>query len=162
MLFGKSGPGELGSFISEIPKMNLRGFNITMPYKKEIIPYLSQDPRLESVNTVAVRNGKLMGTSTDEAGFAKSLQEEGFSYKNKSIVFIGAGAVTGMLAADAAAKGAKQITLLNRTLEKAQILAEKNRRCGRSLQQSQALSVHWAMRSPGQHDSPRHGGMPFV
>ncbi len=117
-------PGELKNFILEIPQTNMRGFNVTMPYKKEIIPYLSEDPQTKSVNTVAVRQGMLMGTSTDEAGFLKSLTEEGFSYKNKKIVFIGAGAVTGMLASDAAAKGAKKITLLNRTISNAQKIAE--------------------------------------
>jgi shikimate dehydrogenase len=118
-------PGELKKFIEEIPQMNLRGFNITMPYKKEIIPYLSEDPQAKSVNTVAVREGMLIGTSTDEAGFAMSLKEAGFSYKNKRVVFIGAGAVTGTLAADAADKGAKKITLLNRTLAHAQEIARK-------------------------------------
>lgn len=120
-------PGELGRFISDIKNLNLRGFNITMPYKKEIIPYLSVSPSLSSVNTVAVREGKLFGTSTDEAGFMKSLSEEGFSYENKKIVFIGAGAVTGTLAADAKKKGAGKITLLNRTLGNAQKLAAQVR-----------------------------------
>jgi shikimate dehydrogenase len=118
-------PGELKKFVEEIPQISLRGFNITMPYKKEIIPYLSEDPPTGSVNTVAVRDGMLIGTSTDEAGFLKSLDEEGFSYKNKKIVFIGAGAVTGMLAADAASNGAKKITLLNRTVANALAIAEK-------------------------------------
>lgn len=118
-------PGELGNFIKEVPQMNLRGFNITMPYKKDIIPYLSENPQVGSVNTVAVREGMLIGTSTDEAGFARSLDEEGFSYRNKKIVFIGAGAVTGILARDAAAKGANSITLLNRTLANAQGIAKE-------------------------------------
>ncbi len=116
-------PGELGRFIQDTQTMNLAGFNITMPYKKEIISHLSADPRLSSVNTVAVREGKLFGTSTDEAGFKKSLSEEGFSYEGKKIVFIGAGAVTGTLAADARKEGAEKITLLNRTLSNAQNLA---------------------------------------
>jgi len=116
-------PGDLKSFVEGIPQLNLRGFNVTMPYKKEIIPYLSEKTELSSVNTVAVREGRLIGTSTDEAGFARSLAEEDFSYENKKIVFIGAGAVTGTLLADAARKGAKKITLLNRTVQNAKDMA---------------------------------------
>lgn len=116
-------PGQLDRFVKDIKDLNLRGFNVTMPYKKEIIPYLSRDPGLLSINTVCIQDGLLSGISTDEAGFAKSLQEENFSYENKKIAFIGAGAVTGILAADAIKKGAKQIDLLNRTLANAQQLA---------------------------------------
>ena len=116
-------PGGLGQFVAEIPDKNIWGFNVTMPYKKDILPYLSNKPDTGSVNSVAVRDGKLIGISTDEAGFAKSLAEAGFTYQDKNIVFIGAGAVTGALAHDAAQKGAKSITLLNRTLEHAQAIA---------------------------------------
>lgn len=112
-------PGGLKRFIDEIPERNICGFNITMPYKKDVIPYLHNVPDVSSVNSVAVRGGKLIGTSTDEMGFLKSLAEKETSYEDKKIVFIGAGAVTGALARDAAQKKAKKITLLNRTIEHA-------------------------------------------
>ncbi len=117
-------PGEIESFVRHIPERNICGFNVTMPYKKEIIPFLDNIPDTQSINSVAVRGGKLIGISTDEAGFLKSLAEKETSYANNKIVFIGAGAVTGALARDAAQKGAKKITFLNRTIEHAQNIAE--------------------------------------
>lgn len=116
-------PGALNSFITNIPANNICGFNVTMPYKKDIIPYLANKPEGGSVNSVAVRDGKLIGISTDEAGFLKSLNEKGFDYAGRKIVFIGAGAVAGALARDAAGKGAELITLLNRSLSHAQAIA---------------------------------------
>jgi Shikimate 5-dehydrogenase len=116
-------PGSLDRFVAEIPANNICGFNVTMPYKKDIIPYLTEKPEGNSVNSVAVRNGKLIGISTDEAGFLKSLHEKGFDYKDRKIVFIGAGAVAGALARDAAKKGAAKITLLNRSTDHAQEIA---------------------------------------
>ncbi len=120
-------PGALGSFVAEIPAKNICGFNVTMPYKKDIIPYLANTPQGSSVNSVAVRDGKLAGISTDEAGFLKSLQEKGIDYKGQKIVFIGAGAVAGALARDSAAKGAAQITLLNRSAGHARAIAAEVR-----------------------------------
>lgn len=118
-------PGEIKRFIDEIPENNICGFNVTMPYKKDIIPFLDNIPETNSVNSVAVRDGKLIGISTDEAGFLKSLGEKETSYENKKIVFIGAGAVTGALARDAAKKGAEKIILLNRTVDHAQYIAHE-------------------------------------
>ena len=118
-------PGEMCRFMDCIPVRNICGFNVTMPYKKEVIGYLDNVPATDSVNSVAVRDGKLIGISTDEAGFLKSLHEKGASYQNQKIVFIGAGAVTGALARDAAQKGAGKITLLNRTLENAARIADE-------------------------------------
>jgi shikimate dehydrogenase len=118
-------PGGLNGFVANIPANHICGFNVTMPYKKDIIPYLANTPDGGSVNSVAVRNGQLIGISTDEAGFLKSLQEKGFEYKGQKIVFIGAGAVAGALARDAAQKGAAAITLLNRSAEHAQIIAKE-------------------------------------
>lgn len=118
-------PGEIKRFVDEIPGRNICGFNVTMPYKKDVIPFLYNTPDTDSVNSVAVRDGKLIGTSTDEMGFLKSLTEKDASYQDKKIVFIGAGAVTGALARDAAQKGAKKITLLNRTVEQAHRIANE-------------------------------------
>ena len=55
----------------------LKGFNVTIPYKKAVIPYLSELDEVArtigAVNTVAIRNGRLCGTNTDAFGFEASL-----------------------------------------------------------------------------------------
>lgn len=116
-------PGGLGAFVEGIPAQGMAGFNVTMPYKQAIIPYLANRPAGGSVNTVAVRNGRLTGFSTDEAGFLKSLLEAGYQYQNRSVVFIGSGAVAGSLARDAVRRGAARVVLLGRSLKKARTLA---------------------------------------
>lgn len=56
---------------------NLKGFNITIPYKKAIFPYLDslsdEAKSISAVNTVKIENGKLIGYNTDAFGFEKSL-----------------------------------------------------------------------------------------
>ncbi len=70
--------------ISELPQMlqsnpNLIGFNVTIPYKKAILPYLSDldslAQKVGAVNTVVVQNNKLIGYNTDVYGFSESLKK---------------------------------------------------------------------------------------
>ena len=68
--------------IQEVEKVfekdNLVGFNVTIPYKQDIIPYLDQlSPEAEAigaVNTVLIKDGKKIGHNTDCFGFKNSLQ----------------------------------------------------------------------------------------
>ena len=119
-------PGRLKNFIDFIPQQNIRGFNITMPLKTEILPFLKY--RDESVyngaNTVVVNKDGLYGYSTDAIGFRKSLAMHGRDYTSKTIVFLGSGAVAQTLVHDAVIQKASQIFVLNRTVEKAAALAD--------------------------------------
>lgn len=115
----------LSGFLSQIQERGICGFNITMPLKQDILPhlaYVSPEART-GVNTVVVGENGLSGYSTDAQGFYSSLQQLGAGYSGQNIVFIGAGAVTGLLCADAVQKNAKSICVVNRTLEKAQAMA---------------------------------------
>ncbi|WP_066683889.1 shikimate dehydrogenase family protein [Christensenella intestinihominis] len=118
-------PGTLASFIESIPARHISGFNITMPLKREILPHLHyiSPEACDGVNTVVVRPEGLYGYSTDAQGFLTALRSAGSDYKDANIVFIGAGAVTKLLACDANEKGAKSIAIVNRTPEKAQKIA---------------------------------------
>lgn len=59
-------------------KPDIRGLNVTIPYKESIIPYLNEiDPlarEIGAVNTILVRNGRLIGYNTDVSGFQAALQ----------------------------------------------------------------------------------------
>ena len=92
------------------------GFNLTMPHKVDILPFLSEidaeAKRFESVNTVKVINGKLYGYNTDS------------DFNQSRVVIIGAGGVVRTLALKAAYEGASSIIILNRTAEKAISIAE--------------------------------------
>ena len=89
-------PDELGEIIPFLKKY-FCGFNLTIPFKERIIPYLDYiDDAAKvsgSVNTVAVRDGKLYGYSTDGAGLYGAFAKEGVEFKNKSVILIGSGGV---------------------------------------------------------------------
>lgn len=125
-------PENIGAFAAKARK-NLAGFNITVPHKGNIIPFLDEVEPLAalqgSVNTVINKDGRLYGTSTDGYGLEAALMES-FSWdiRNNSITFIGCGGVVKALAFHFASKGIKRIFLLNRTLRTAEILCDALRR----------------------------------
>ena len=118
---------ELEAFTLDARK-NLAGFNITVPHKNAVIPFLdeiSRDAELSgSVNTVTVSDGKLSGVSTDGYGLEAALAES-FRYviRDSSVTFIGCGGVVKALTFHFALHGIRKIHLLNRTLETAEKLA---------------------------------------
>ncbi len=122
-------PRDLEAFTKKARK-ELRGFNITVPHKHAVIPFLdeiSETARLAgSVNTVSVtEEGKLSGDTTDGIGLELSLREElQFEPAGKRICFIGCGGVVPALAFHLAFRGAACIRILNRTLCKAESLCK--------------------------------------
>lgn len=121
--------GGLSEYIKQAVELGVAGFNLTMPHKADIIPFLKEidsDARLfGAVNTVKIDGGKLSGYNTDAGGFILALSQNGFDVKNKDIVILGAGGVSSTLAVKFASLGAKSITVLNRTAEKAADICEK-------------------------------------
>lgn len=121
-------PENIGAFAAKA-KNSLAGFNITVPHKGNIIPFLDETEEIAaiqgSVNTVINKDGRLYGTSTDGYGLEAALKES-FSWEiqNNSITFIGCGGVVKALAFHFASKGIKRIFLLNRTLSTAEILCD--------------------------------------
>jgi len=75
---------------------NLRGFNITIPYKETIIPYLDslqgEAKEIQAVNTVLVKKGKLIGYNTDVHGFLESIKPLLSSHHKKALILGSGGA----------------------------------------------------------------------
>ena len=88
---------------------SLGGYNITIPFKVEIIKYLDEldesAKRYNSVNCVVNRDGKNIGFNTDCYGFLRSLEAEGMNLSGK-VLQIGCGGVGRMMAIEAALHGA--------------------------------------------------------
>ena len=88
-------PDQLGSSVEFLKNINAIGFNLTMPLKEYIQPYLDYiSPASElshSVNTVKITDGKLYGYTTDGVGFTGSIMETGFDFKDSTITVLGAG-----------------------------------------------------------------------
>lgn len=117
----------LKNFIAALPERHILGFNITMPLKQAILPYLCyiSAEAQEGANTVVVRPDGLYGYSTDAQGFLTALRNIGADYAGANIVFIGAGTVTRLLAYDAVKNGARGIAIVNRTPQKAKKIARE-------------------------------------
>ena len=123
--------GELAAWIDRVKAEQYGGFNITMPHKADILPFLDGIDReaelFRSVNTVVNRNGKLYGYNTDAGGFLLSLTESGEGLKGRKILLLGAGGAARTIALKALLEGAKAITILTRRPEQTEILCTELR-----------------------------------
>lgn len=115
--------GGLEEYIKRAIETKTDGFNITMPHKTDIIPYLEDmddEARMfSSVNTVCIRDGKLYGYNTDAIGYELSIKDCGSGFNGNRVVILGAGGVVRTLALKAAMSGAERIHILNRSIDKA-------------------------------------------
>ena len=104
--------------VNSIKTLNMRGVNLSMPNKKEVIKYLdkiSEAAELsQSVNTIVNDNGVLTGYSTDGEGFIKSLEEEQVFIKDKNITILGTGGASIAIISQAALYGVKEIYVFKR------------------------------------------------
>ena len=103
------------------------GFNVTIPHKVSIIDYLDEISReaelIGAVNTVKVREGKLVGYNTDGIGAVRALEEK-TCVDGKNVVVAGAGGASRAIVFQLALKNC-EITIANRTFEKARSLANE-------------------------------------
>lgn len=110
---------DFSAVIDSIKSLDMYGVNLSMPYKELAVSYmdeLSEVAKLTgAINTIVNRQGSLYGTSTDGAGFFKSLKH--FEVKGSQIVVLGAGGAARSIIAEAAVQGAGQITVYNRTYQ---------------------------------------------
>ena len=101
--------------VAGLRRMNVFGFNLTMPDKQAVIPLLddlSEAARLiGAVNTVENRDGRLIGHNTDGVGYMRTLEEAGVNIKGREMVLIGAGGAGSAIAVQAALDGAAAVHL---------------------------------------------------
>jgi len=120
--------GDLPPFLTSRQCFDMKGFNLTMPHKQDIIPHLDfidRDAQLfDSVNTVKVEGKRLLGYNTDGQGCLRAIEDKGYDCKGKNIVIFGAGGVASTVALKMAFVNADSIIVLNRTLSSSQSLAE--------------------------------------
>ena len=124
--------GTVESFLEEA-RRELAGFNLTVPHKAAVIPFLDEiTPEAAaagSVNTVTVRGGRLLGDTTDGYGLEQALLENfRLPVAGRNILLLGGGGAAHAVAFRLAARGAHAIRILNRTREKAEKLAARLRR----------------------------------
>lgn len=120
--------GELEKFVEAAKVMHLCGFGITMPHKTDIIPLLDECDEFSrifnSVNHVKIENGRLIGRGMDGMGMRMAIENAGVELNGARVMILGAGSVSGPIAAELCKKGAKKIVILNRTVDKAKWIAD--------------------------------------
>ncbi|MBB6215269.1 shikimate dehydrogenase [Anaerosolibacter carboniphilus] len=117
----------LDDVVKAMRVLNVKGFNVTMPNKANIIPLLDEvAPEAQwigAVNTVLNDNGKLIGYNTDGRGYVQSLREAGIAFEGKRIVMAGAGGAGKAVAVQLAVDGAKEIVILDMVADMAAALS---------------------------------------
>ena len=111
-------PENLEFFMKE---HNFKGINVTIPYKKAVIPYLDvvspEAQKIGAVNTITVRDGKLYGDNTDYFGFVYMLEKSGISVKGKKTVVLGGGGASATVQAVLHDFGAKEVIVVDLNTE---------------------------------------------
>ena len=114
---------EIEDLIFNIREDKIHGINITVPFKKKVIPFLdelSEEAEIsQSVNTIYKNDNKIIGDNTDIEGFKLGLEETGLETKNKKALILGAGGVVPSIIVALKKMQIEKIYLSNRTELKA-------------------------------------------
>ncbi len=117
---------DLEDVIKDLRNEKIQGINVTVPFKKAVLPFLDQQTSkailTQSVNTIFKEGDSVVGDNTDIGGFELSLKYINYETKNKKIFILGAGGVVPSIILALKTSGAKKIYLSNRTREKAEEL----------------------------------------
>ena len=112
--------------INEIKNEKINGINVTVPFKKLVIPFMdelsSEANESQSVNTIYFQNGKVIGHNTDISGFELGIKYSKYDVKNKIVFILGAGGVVSSIIIALKKMGAAKIIISNRTKTKAEDL----------------------------------------
>ena len=115
--------------VDRMRNKKLDGINVTVPHKSDIIPYVDEltkeSQHTQSVNTIFVRNGKIIGHNTDIAGFDLSLRHAKLNLKNMKVLILGAGGVSPSLIYALKNYEPKEVAISNRTYSKAEDIKKK-------------------------------------
>ena len=117
---------EIKNFIQTIKEQKIAGCNVTVPFKKTVIPFLDklslEAEQTQSVNTITFEDGDLVGHNTDIAGFDSAIRKLNFSVNGKKVLILGAGGVVPSIIFALQNMNVQEIAISNRTKEKAENL----------------------------------------
>lgn len=124
-------PSSLDAFINALAASGYAGCNVTIPHKEAVFRLVTRadeaTERLGAVNTVYLRDGKVLGTNTDGEGFINSLKQGAPDLKldNKRALVLGAGGASLAVVNAILEEGAAEVAVANRTREKAEQLRQR-------------------------------------
>jgi shikimate dehydrogenase len=124
-------PAAFEDFVAGLEGRGFAGANVTVPHKEAAFRLaIVEDPvarALEAVNTLWLDKGRLQGANTDVAGFLANLDQErpGWDRDLDHVVLLGAGGAGRAVLHGVLDRGARRVTILNRTLARAEDLASR-------------------------------------
>lgn len=143
---------DLHDAVKGLKALGVSGFNVTVPHKSKIIPFLDGIDELAAnigaVNTVVNENGQLIGYNTDGPGFLKGLNAFLPKITDQKVLIIGAGGAARAIYLTLAKENPLVLNIANRTIEKAWELIKE---CPYSVFSS-ACSFEEASESLGEYD----------
>jgi len=117
---------DLEKLLFQVKEKKIYGINVTVPFKNSIIPFLDEltlgAKATKSVNTIYLENNRIIGHNTDIGGFETSIYKSNINLENKKILILGAGGVVPSIIYALTKMKVSEITLSNRTQEKAENL----------------------------------------
>jgi shikimate dehydrogenase len=117
---------ELENLILQVKQKKIDGVNVTVPFKRKIIPFLdkltTEANDTGSVNTVYLKNNEVTGHNTDIEGFKTSIEKSKFDPFNKKVLILGAGGVVSSIIYALNILRTSKIIISNRTKKKAEEL----------------------------------------
>lgn len=118
--------------VEALKLLNARGFNCTMPLKTVVVPFCEElslaAQLMGAVNTVVIKDGRLIGHNTDGTGYMQAVKEAGYSISGEKMTLLGAGGAATAICVQAALDGLKEINVFSRPgerFQKMEKLAEK-------------------------------------
>lgn len=123
--------GKIEEFISAVKLFNIKGFNITIPYKQEIINHLDfisdEAKKIGAVNSVVLKDGKLCGYNTDYFGFGSTFESKGITFKDKVVVILGSGGASKAALSYILDNNVKLLYIVSRNTKDVSLNIEDNR-----------------------------------
>lgn len=115
--------------VNAIKIFQIRGANVTIPHKVEIMKFLDEVDetalKIGAVNTIVNDDGKLKGFNTDALGFSRTIKKNKVVLKNANVVLFGAGGAARAVAFQCVLEGATELTIVNRTIRNAEKIKEQ-------------------------------------
>jgi len=122
----KLNENEIEHLVLEVKKKKISGINVTVPFKRSVIPYLDQlsleSESTQSVNTIYLDKDKVVGHNTDISGFEIGIKNSKFEVKDKKILILGAGGVVPSIIFALNKMRVSKIVISNRSKDRAENL----------------------------------------
>jgi len=134
-------PESLPAAVKGLEALNLRGFNVTMPHKRAMIPLVDDLDESASVsgavNTVVIEASRMRGYNTDGGGMVMACEEAGIDLSGKRVLLLGSGGAAAAVAFAFCKNGAGELHVISRNPEHAGRLKDRLRTAG-----MERISVH--------------------